>query len=596
LFGIVRKGLSPGDSDRFVKVWWEVPSARSGLGKKWAPYANGGSFSPYYRATKEVVEWNNNGDIIRSYCFPDGRPKYVVRSSVLYGKPGLTFGKRGDVLNVQILPAGQTFSNEGYLILPNRDEWCWQLLGYMNSLPARYLVNMVCGLHKEVGAIKVLPIPDKVINSIECSSVGEKSKRIYNISRLLNFEETNPECNFLTYSKLYTFANLSNYSIEYISKMKVNLAEIARLENDINLIICNIVDISDSEWKALLEELGGVSDSDDEVDGDKAATDKLFTTGIISFCVGTCFGRWDVRFASDEKDAPEISDPFVPLPVCPPGMLLNAQHLPAESQDVTNDYPLRISWPGIIVDDEGHTEDIISRAREAIEVIWKEKAGNIEHEACEILGVRSLRDYFAKPSGFFADHLKRYSKSRRQAPIYWPISTASGSYTLWIYYHRLNDQTIYTCVNDFVEPKLRDIAIELTTLRQNGIGRSHDDEKKLENLQDFEIELQEFRDELLRVARLPWKPNLNDGVQITAAPLWKLFQLPKWKKTLKETWGKLEKGDYDWAHLAYSIWPDRVLEKCKKDKSLAIAHNLEELYEEPPASAKKKRSKKAVVV
>ena len=36
-----------------------------------------------------------------------------------------------------------------------------------------------------------------------------------------------------------------------------------------------------------------------------------------------------------------------------------------------------------------------------------------------------------RPTGFFADHLKRYSKSRRQAPIYWPLSTAKGSYTLW---------------------------------------------------------------------------------------------------------------------------------------------------------------------
>jgi hypothetical protein len=244
------------------------------------------------------------------------------------------------------------------------------------------------------------------------------------------------------------------------------------------------------------------------------------------------------------------------------------------------------------VDDEDHPEDIISRIREVIEVIWKEKAGDIEHEACEILGVRSLRDYFVKPSGFFADHLKRYSKSRRQAPIYWALSTPSGSYTLWIYYHRLNDQTLYTCINDFVEPKLRDIANELSRLHQKAGSRSRTDEKELESLQDFEMELQAFRDELLRIARLPWKPNLNDGVQITAAPLWKLFQMPKWKKTLKETWEKLEKGDYDWAHLAYSIWPDRVREKCRKDKSLAIAHNLEELYEEPPASAKKKRGKK----
>ena len=42
---------------------------------------------------------------------------------------------------------------------------------------------------------------------------------------------------------------------------------------------------------------------------------------------------------------------------------------------------------------------------------------------------------------------------------------------------------------------------------------------------------------------------------------------------------KLLKGDYDWAHLAYEIWPDRVKDKCKKDLSIAIAHGLEDIYE-----------------
>ena len=98
-------------------------------------------------------------------------------------------------------------------------------------------------------------------------------------------------------------------------------------------------------------------------------------------------------------------------------------------------------------------------------------------------------------------------------------------------------------------------------------------------------------------AKLPWRPNLNDGVQITAAPLWKLFRLPKpkWQKTLKKTWEKLERGDYDWAHLAYTLRPDQVREKCKTDKSLAIARGLEGLYVEPPPSAKKKRRRQPAV-
>ena len=112
---------------------------------------------------------------------------------------------------------------------------------------------------------------------------------------------------------------------------------------------------------------------------------------------------------------------------------------------------------------------------------------------------------------------------------------------------------------------------------------------ELEKLQDFRQELIDFRDELLRVAKLPYRPNLNDGVLITASPLWKLFRLKKWQNDLKACWEKLETGEYDWAHLAYSIWPDRVREKCKTDRSIAIAHDLEHLCEIEPKKTKKKK-------
>lgn len=320
------------------------------------------------------------------------------------------------------------------------------------------------------------------------------------------------------------------------------------------------------------------------------------TNDIPSYIIGCAFGRWDIRYATGQKPTPELPDPFAPLPACPPGMLQNEKGLPAEPADVPANYPLRISWLGILVDDEGHPEDIVGRVREALAVIWpsggETTADNIEAEACAILKVDSLRDYFAKPDRFFADHLSRYSKSRRAAPIYWPLSTASGSYTVWLYYHRLNDQTLYHVVNDFVDPKLKRTGEDAARLRAR-TGRSKAEERELERLIDLELELKDFRDELLRVAEF-WRPNLNDGVQITAAPLWRLFRNRQWQKRLKETWEKLEAGDYDWAHLAYSIWPARVREKCVTDKSLAIAHDLEHLYVEPPQTTKKRRAKKEI--
>ena len=170
------------------------------------------------------------------------------------------------------------------------------------------------------------------------------------------------------------------------------------------------------------------------------------------------------------------------------------------------------------------------------------------------------------------------------APIYWPISTPSCSDILRLYYHLLNDQTLFSSVNDFVDLKLKQVSDESAYLRQKK-SRSAADEKDLERLTDFERELKDFREELLRVAKF-WKPNLNDGVEITTAPLWKLFQ--------HKPWQNLEAGEYDWAHLAYSIRPEQVREKCKTDKSLTIAHDLEQVYVEPKIPLKKKRSKNQV--
>ena len=101
---------------------------------------------------------------------------------------------------------------------------------------------------------------------------------------------------------------------------------------------------------------------------------------------------------------------------------------------------------------------------------------------------------------FFAFHLQRYSKSRRKAPIYWPLSTASGSYTLVaVHTPALSSQTLYTTINDFVEPKLRQVGDEVTRLRNIAAARSREDEKQFETLQAFELELIELRDTLLKL-------------------------------------------------------------------------------------------------
>jgi hypothetical protein len=201
----------------------------------------------------------------------------------------------------------------------------------------------------------------------------------------------------------------------------------------------------------------------------------------------------------------------------------------------------------------------------------------------EFVDGKSLSDIFGNVNCFFDYHLKRYSQGRREAPIYWPIATKSNSYLIWIYYPALNENTLFKIVNELVEPKLEDVKKQVAALEMSSAS------KELHEQMALQDELIDFKEELLRVAQLPYKPNQDDGVLITAAPLHNLFCHTKWRKSTEACWKKLEKGEYDLAHLAYSIWPDRVANKCKKDLSMAIAHGLESICEIKP---KEKKSRK----
>jgi hypothetical protein len=259
--------------------------------------------------------------------------------------------------------------------------------------------------------------------------------------------------------------------------------------------------------------------------------------------------------------------------------LQNDHGLPALQEDVAPAYPVLIPWNGILVDDPNHPLDLEHCIREVIEIIWTGQkdgptAETIEHEACDILGVKSLRDYFRKPAGFFADHLKRYSKSRRQAPIYWQLSVGNGSYSVWLYYHRFTQDTLYRVLGDFVELRIQEAEREQFNFESQG-GLSGDAAGLLHEVQTLLRDLRLFKNELDLVAPL-WNPNLNDGVIINHAILWRITPYTPWQKKCKECWDKLVKGDCDWAHLAFHLWPERVIRKCTTDRSLAIAHGLEE--------------------
>jgi hypothetical protein len=567
--GTAREGMKSFDNFRFIRLSWEIPEGSVGIGNKWTPFNKGGEFSFFYSDFHLLLNWSKDGAELRQINLAmNGSTAQVRQASDYWYRPGVTYSKRSSRgFSARALPEGMIFTSNGPAILPEQNISPEYLLGWVNSKPIRAIIHLQSNASDySTGALKRLPwrtpsprTHEKVKNSVSAAiqSVIEYKCRV---------NETSP-----WFIAPILSADVAA-SLNELQRLRL-LAEksTAVVLDETSVEICSVYGVRDMEWADdILEKASDSQDDetlDDESDDEpeESISTEFVRNSMFSYAIGVAFGRFDVLKAAVRGSLPFTPKPFAPLPKKAPGML---------SEDVE---PFHVH-SGILVDDKGNRHDLVRLVEEVLTHV----------DASVPDGVRRWLQ-----KDFFAFHLLHYSKSRRKAPIYWPLSTASGSYTLWVYYPSLNNQTLFTAVNDFLDGpngKLTQIRRECAELRMKGNGRSRDEEKLYEMLQPFEQELTDLRDTLLKIAPT-YQPNHNDGVQITAAPLWQLFRHKPWQKVLKDTWTKLEKGDYDWTHLAMAYWSDRVREKCKTDKSLAIAHGLEGLYIEPEVKTKKLRGK-----
>lgn len=557
-----KQGLAPVDTPRFIRLRWEVPPVE--MKSTWPPINHGGPYSPFYREHSFVVNWHSDGrelkaKVLNNYPYLGSNWGWVVKNDRLYGKPGIAYGKRTDLLSVQIQNDGMLFSNEGFAIFPLREEDTWFVLGFLNSPAIGNLLNTFCGQHKVSGYVDAIPVPP--FSSDQRRQLATLAQAGYaDAKELFIAEETGTtfvSCAFAAESVL------QSHELFVESQACLRAKQISLL----------------AESDKIIESLLGSIERRISKSIDLDLSRECYFTGLISYFLGAAFGRWDIRYATGEQSAPELPDPFAPLPICSPGMLQGDDGLPLSGVAgrrllAESIYPLDVAWDGILVDDPEHPLDLERYVRNALNVLWGDRADENQQEACSCLDVPTLREWFRQPTAFFADHLKRYSKSRRQAPIYWQLSAGNGNYSAWLYYHRFTQDTLYRLLGDFVDIRIQEAEREQFELESQG-GLSGDGAELLHEVQALLQDLRLFKSELELVATL-WNPNLNDGVIINHAILWRITPYTPWQKKCKECWDKLVKGDYDWAHLAFHLWPERVIRKCTADRSLAIAHGLEE--------------------
>ena len=571
----VRTGLNTFDNFRFIRCWWEVSSTQITIGRRWEHYSKGGNFETFFDDIHLVLNREDDGaELAALNIMLHGQAAQSRQSHAHYYLPGLIYTIRAGGFNVRHFPAGCVFSIKGPVIQPSGKASISYLAAFLNSEPIRGLVQQQGNKSQYMpSVIKGLPWEEPDIDThekiaklgLECirskMSLYTKCEENVGFAMLIASFDCNGTLGGIVDDNLCLVDRCNSIIRSSSLQVSTELAETHRFP--------------EIDWKS---EGVRLEDHDIAIETE-IANGPALGERIILFMFGVAFGRWDIRYATGEQAAPELPDPFAPLPVCPPGQLQNAQGLPARPEDVPAAYPVLIPWEGILVDDPNHPLDLELRVREVIGIIWSGEEGgataeSIEQEVCEILGVKTLRDYFRKPAGFFFDHLKRYSKSRRQAPIYWQLSAGNGNYSIWLYYHRFTQDTLYRVLGDFVEPRIQEAEREQFELESQG-GLSGDAAGLLQEAQTLLQDLRLFKSELELIAPL-WNPNLNDGVIINHAILWRITPHTPWQKKCKECWDKLVQGDYDWAHLAFHLWPERVIMKCTTDRSLAIAHGLEE--------------------
>jgi hypothetical protein len=576
----VKVGLQTSDDARFVRAWWEVDLGR----EKWFPLAKGGRYSPFYCDFNLVVNWGSTGAELKAFnssLYGGTHWSKNLRNVDFYFRPGITYPRRMARFCPQAMPQGVITSVRGTgIYLPDA------LPAHLALLSSRVfdvLVKLLLGRegHPQFdgGALGRTPFPP--LEDAEATTLGDLAGRGWAARRLPHTSAQTSHAfhlpALLQVSGTTIRSRLESWGTRIKSAEETEIAARAA----INGIAYDLYGIGDQDRRRMEAGFDTIRSSEATTDTENDEADELevevadpvaVTETLLEWAFGVAIGRFDVRLATGQREPPRDPDPFDPLPWCSPGMMRDEEGFPAA--EAPPGYPLELPPHGILVDDPGHPWDAVSRVEAVFDLVAGEHAHAWIQEAEAILG-RGLRGWLRRYS--FERHLKRYSRSRRKAPLFWHLAPKSREYGIWLHSPVATRDTLYRILNDYVAPKLKGSERRLLELRRDaGDSPTSQQRREVTSQESLVEELRAFREEVALVAPL-WVPHRDDGVLLNCAVLWPLLDHHRaWQKECKQKWSELAKGKYDWAGWAMHLWPERVVGVCAEDRSIAIAHGLED--------------------
>ena len=484
------KGLDTCDNDTFVRFWNEVDihninfSARSSedtFEAKWYPYCKGGGYSKWYGFMDKVVDWRDDGNILRNLRDSNGKIKSRPQNIRYYFKEGLTWSTITSYKLSLRYMNHCIFGGGGSAMFMSSN--LYYNLCFVNSKVTEYFLSfMNPTLNFLVGDILGLPI---IIDESKKEVVEPLARNNINISKI-DWDSFEPSWDFKTHPLLKPVPLISEAFAQWSDECEKRVTRLKSNEEELNRIFIDIYGLQD-------ELTPEVEDKDVTVRRADLTRD---IKSLVSYAVGCMFGRYSLdveglAYAGGEWDGSKYKT-FIP--------------------DPDNCIP--------VTDEEYFRDDIVVRFVDFIRTVYG--ADTLEENLtfiADALGTRGntsrerIRNYFL--NDFIKDHIKMYQKR----PIYWMFDSGKqNGFRALVYMHRWNADTTGNVRVEYLHKLQRIYENEIRQAQdvaETGSGREVSAaQKRIEKLTKQLKETHDFDEKIAHLALSRIDIDLDDGVKV----------------------------------------------------------------------------------
>ena len=476
----VRNGLTTGDNNRFLRLWFEI--RKENIGRKWFPCNKGGTFRRCYGNKDYLIDWENNGFALKNFTdIKTGKLRSTLRNIDFNFLPSVVVGHvasgdlpfryvEGGFISESAVNSIYSLNNEVSLIY---------LLGILNSKSCNYISKMLSptlGVSPE----DILNIPIVVRDESIVSSVV---KNTLAISRI-DWDAFETSWDFQHHPFRRKVSTIAEAFEQWQVECDDRFNQLKANEEELNRIFIDIYGLQD-------ELTPEVEDKDVTVRKAELGRD---IRSFISYAIGCMFGRYSLEvdglaYAGGEWEASKYA---------------------SFAADKDNIIP--------ICDDEYFEDDIVGLFVEFVKTVYGADTldENLKFIA-DALGGKGqpkevIRNYFL--NDFYKDHCKIYQKR----PIYWLFDSGKkNGFKALIYMHRYQPDTIARIRTDYVHEQQARYRTAIADLEQRIANASTGERvklnRKLTTLQAQEAEIRTYEEKIHHLADQMISIDLDDGVK-----------------------------------------------------------------------------------